>query len=321
MKYIIAITSVTVALAICSCQNGENRKQDEVETIQKEVHKVGNSPANELADSKQISGNGLFDADSIAGDQVPGEKQKQQKQQPPPKDIIKTDWDKKIIKTAGINLEVTDYNTFYVSLREKVKNLGGYIAQEEQSQSDYKIENNMTIKVPVSQFDEAVVQFTANSVKINERKITSQDVTTEIVDTKSRMEAKKQVRQRYMELLNQAKNMNDILSVQSEINGVQEEIESATGRIEYLGHSSAFSTINLTYYQVLNSAAKADSEKQPSFTSKVKDAFRGGLDIISNLVIVFVTIWPLLLGSFVAYLLFKKHRRSKVMHSEKLPRP
>jgi hypothetical protein len=33
-----------------------------------------------------------------------------------------------------------------------------------------------------------------------------------------------------------AKNMEEILSVQSEINGIQEEIESAAGRIEYLGH-------------------------------------------------------------------------------------
>ena len=187
------------------------------------------------------------------------------------------------------------------------------MAQEEQAQSDYKVENNMIIKVPVDQFDNAVVQFTNNAVRINERKISSQDVTTEIVDTKSRLEAKKQVRLRYMDLLGQARNMNDILSVQSEINGIQEEIESAAGRIEYLSHASVFSTINLTYYQVLNSAAKADEEKNPSFGEKFKDAFHVGWDIVTNLFIVIVTIWPLLLASFFAYVLYKKIKTSKTV--------
>ena len=229
-----------------------------------------------------------------------------------PHRLVKTDWDKKIIKTASLNLEVKDYNGFYASLREKVKNLGGYIAQEEQTQSDYKTENSMIIKVPVDQFDNAMVQLTANVVKINERKVSSQDVTTEVVDTKSRMEAKKQVRQRYMELLNQAKNMNEILSVQSEINGIQEQIESAAGRIDYLSHSSVFSTINLTYFQILNSSAKEPGNVKPaSFGVKLKEAFGMGWEIVSNFFIVIITIWPLLLASFFAFVLFKKLRGQK----------
>jgi hypothetical protein len=170
----------------------------------------------------------------------------------------------------------------------------------------------MTIKVPVDQFDNAIVLLSTNVQKINERKISSHDVTMEVVDTKSRMEAKKQVRQRYMDLLGQAKNMADILNVQSEINGIQEEIESAAGRIDYLSHSSVFSTINLTYYQILNSSAKENDElKKTSFGEKLKEAFRAGWEIVSNLFIVTITIWPLLLASFFALILYKKWRGQK----------
>ncbi len=190
-----------------------------------------------------------------------------------------------------------------------MRSLGGYVAQEEQTQSDYKIENTLTIKVPVDQFDNAVVLFTNNVEKINERKISSQDVTTEFVDTKSRMESKKQVRQRYMDLLKQAKNMEEILSVQSEINGIQEEIESATGRIEYLGHSSTFSTINLTYYQVLNSSAK-DTDS-PSFGTKLSSAFKTGWSWIGELFVGLVSIWPLFLLIFVLVIFYKKVRTVK----------
>jgi hypothetical protein len=244
--------------------------------------------------------------------QKPGQTNDRKQQPPIVAKVATPDWEKKIIKTASVNIEVEDYNKYYASIREKVKGMGGYIAQEEQSQSDYKIENSMLIKVPVDQFDNAVAVLSGNVKKINERKISSEDVTAEVVDTKSRIEAKKQVRQRYMDLLGQARNMEEILNVQSEINGIQEEIESATGRIEYLGHSSSFSTISLTYYQVLNVLAKEEQKQQdPSFGEKVKNALGTGWEIVSSLFIGILTLWPLILASFFAWLLYKRLRVQK----------
>lgn len=249
-----------------------------------------------------------FRSDSTAKQKNPDDKQKQptQQQGTPP---IKQDWDKKIIKNASLNLEIKDYNTFSASLREKINAFGGYIAQEEQSQSDYKIENSITVKVPFDQFDNAVVQLTVNTEKINEKKITSQDVTTEFIDTKSRMESKKQIRLRYMDLLKQAKNMEEILNVQSEINEIQEQIESAAGRIEYLGHSSTFSTIHLTYFQILNYSAK-DSDK-PSFGTQLSNAFKTGWSWVGDLFIGLVSIWPLFLLIFTGIIIYKKTKLQK----------
>lgn len=260
------------------------------------------------AQYKPGAGNNKFAADTTSIPPSPGEPEKK-KQPSSTQPVPNPDWDKKIIKTASLNLEVKDYNVFYSSFREKVRSLGGYVAQEEQSQSDYKIENTLVIKVPVDQFDNAVTQLTAGSEKINEKKISSQDVTTEYVDTKSRIEAKKQVRLRYMDLLKQAKNLEEILNVQSEINDIQEEIESAAGRIEYLGHSSAYSTINLTYYQVLNSSAK-DNNK-PSLGAKIADAFKTGLGWIVDLFVGLVSIWPLFLLIFVLIIFYKRMKTAK----------
>ncbi|HKZ67962.1 MAG TPA: DUF4349 domain-containing protein [Chitinophagaceae bacterium] len=295
---IIAVTMITFA-----CDSKKNSLTSLERTTNADQKEIGLVDFKSEAEKK--NDNEGFYKDTI-GKQVRGDKEKQQPQHQP---AIKPDWDKKIIKTASLNLEVKDYNTFYSSLREKVRAAGGYIAQEEQSQSVYKIENFLSIKVPVDQFDNAVVQLTGNTEKINEKKISSQDVTSEVIDTKSRMEAKKQVRLRYMDLLKQAKNMEEILSVQSEINGIQEEIESAAGRIEYLGHSSTFSTINLTYYQILNSSAK-DTDG-PSFGTKLSSAFRTGWSWIGDLFVGLVSIWPLFLLIFITVIVYKKTKLQK----------
>ncbi|MEI9807741.1 MAG: DUF4349 domain-containing protein [Bacteroidota bacterium] len=308
MRIIKPAAIVAALLFILSCNHAANEQAD-FKTATKNAEAIEQPPP-----SKDVADNSFTGENKNAGepDQTGDQKQDKQKQPVIKEQAPKPDWDKKIIKTASVNIEVEDYNKYYASLREKVKSMGGYIAQEEQSQSDYKIENSMIIKVPVDQFDNAVVLLSDKIKKINERKITSQDVTTEVVDTRSRIEAKKQVRQRYMDLLGQAKNMQDILSVQSEINGIQEEIESAAGRIEYLSHSSVFSTISLTYYQVLNAGARETGEQpKPSFGEKLKNALGTGWEIVSNLFIGIITLWPLLLGSFFAYLLYKKMRTHK----------
>ncbi len=205
----------------------------------------------------------------------------------------KPDWNKKIIKTGSLNVEVKEYAKFNQLVHTAANQFGGYIADEQQTETAYKIENTITIKVPVDQFQSAVDFLTSGDGKINEKKISSEDVTTQYVDTKSRLEAKKQVRLRYLDLLKQAKNMEEILQVQNEINEIQEEIESAAGRINYLSNAAAMSTIHLTFYQVLNPAA-GDPENS-GLWEKVKSAFFTGWNGVGDVLIGLVYVWPLLI--------------------------
>src|SRR5436853_3009612 len=86
---------------------------------------------------------------------------------PPQKD--NPDWDKKIIKTANLQLQLEDYKKFNASIHQSLKQFGAYIAEEKQVQTNYKIENTLTIKVPVAQFDDLVNSFIADDVKIIEK--------------------------------------------------------------------------------------------------------------------------------------------------------
>ena len=216
----------------------------------------------------------------------------------------RVDWDKKIIKNAAIDLEVKNYQSFSELVHGNIKRFGAYVAQEEQNQTDYKIENTTTIKVPVDQFDDLLTALTPGEQKLIEKKITSEDVTTQVVDTRSRMEAKKQVRLKYLDLLKDARNMEEILNVQREINGIQEDIEAANGRIEYLSHSAAYSTIQLTYFQVLNESAKNGGED--SYGTKVWRSFKVGWHWVGELLIGIISIWPLFFLGFVCWLAYKK---------------
>ena len=288
---------VILLLAI-ACNNQRPGTRDE--TARKETVQSGTTASQDPAVS------GLVALDSTSGNNG------DYKQKSPGRDKQEapgnTDWDKKIVKNASITLEVKDYRQCNDMVHATIRQFGGYVAQEEQNESGYKIENNITIKVPVDQFDKAVGSLTTDSEKVITKKITSEDVTGEVVDTKSRMEAKREVRQRYMELLKQARNMNDILQVQHEINDIQEQIEAAGGRINYLSHAATFSTIQLTFYQVLNEQAK--EIRDPGFGDKVLTALKNGGEWIGELFILLLNLWPLWAFIFIAALGYRKWRVS-----------
>lgn len=289
-----------VILFFVACKNKHSEGVKEFVTLKQTIDDNKTTVNQERANDK-VSNN--------SGNDVPpqvNDTKKDQQQVP----VVTKDWDKKSIKTASINFEIKNFKNYNSAFRDKVKQVGGYIAQEQQAESEYKIENTLIIKVPVDQFDNAVQLLINDAEKLNEKRITSEDVTTEFVDTRSRLESKKQVRLRYLDLLKQARNMEEILNVQSEINGIQEEIESASGRIEYLSHSSSFSTINLTFYQILN-ATVADPAK-PSFSAKFSAAFKDGWAWIQELFIILVTLWPLVLAVAVFFIMYRRTRKPKI---------
>jgi len=266
-------------------------------------HGNHNSPLVKDGEAKEaapVSSGAMADSTAVATDKEfeqppPVQQQNRQvSQQPAPPPVVNPDWGKKIIKTAELNVEVKSFRTFADRLRQNVKRSGGYIAQEQQTQTAATIENTVTIKVPVDRFEDLLGDMTSDSDRLVEKKISSEDVTTQLVDTRSRLETKKEVRERYLELLRQAKSMKDILAVQDVIDGIQEDMDAAAGRIAYLGHSAAFSTINLKFYQVLDATVKDDPS--PSFWHKLRDSVNEGWNWMSAFVLGLISIWPLFLG-------------------------
>jgi len=273
-------------LLLCAACNDSSKK-----SAADNVGRASANPSNKMesAVTADSAGTALYNEDQQAPIGTLNGKQKGPIPAPPA--AVHPDWDKKIIKTADLSIEVKNFRHFSDHLRAAVKGSDAYIAQEQQTQSAGEIENTITVKVPVGRFDDFLVQLPSDSDRLLEKKVTSEDVTTQLVDTKSRLETKKEVRERYLELLREAHGMNDIITVQNEINDIQEQMDQAAGRIAWLGHSAAYSTINLHFFQVLDAGAVANPS--PSFIHQLKEALGEGWDWLSRVLLQLISVWPL----------------------------
>ena len=218
------------------------------------------------------------------------------------------DWDKKIIKTATIQIECKLYRSYNQQLHALVKQYGGWLASESEVQEPNRINNTVSIKVPVAQFEDLLIAINGLDGKTLQKNIVTEDVTGQVVDTKGRIAVRKEMRDKYMNMLNRTSKMEDVLQVQSKIDDIHEEIEMAATRLESLQHQSAYSTVNINFYQLLDVApVDEDAVKTPGFGSRILSAAANGGSWIADLFVGLVSIWPLLLaGALAIYFIRKK---------------
>lgn len=184
MRYLLPVIAASLMLVAYSC----TRPKNEEEKLGV-VSDVQNAPPGEVDTTTLPTGRGPQQQNA------PG-------QVPKPN----TDWDKKIIKTGTLTVEINNYHKYNDQIHQLVNKWEAYIASEEENSSDYKIENALTIKIPVQYFDEAVQQLSSSAPgKLLAKQVAAQDVTAEYFDTRARMETKKRIRMRYLDMVQKAK--------------------------------------------------------------------------------------------------------------------
>lgn len=222
--------------------------------------------------------------------------------------------DKKIIKTANLTMEVKNKNDYSNDVSNAIRKYEAYISKEENNVYDDRDETNITIKVPVLQFDNLLKDLHSKDTKQLQKSISSEDVTTDFVDTKARLNTRKATRDKYMELLQKASKMEDIIQLQREINNIQEEIEAAEARMIQILGESQFSTIHLTYFE----PGKGSSYQNDgtNFLSKLIKALKNGFSISANFLIAILSVWPIWLVILLILFGIKKLRKKSYLKKE-----
>lgn len=149
-------------------------------------------------------------------------------------------FNQKMIYTASIEVKVKEAATIPERIKAITAQYEGYIVRIS--------ERNATIKVPAARLNEAVEAMSALG-KVKEKRIVAQDVTDAYNDAEIRLENLIQARKRYLELLEQAQTVEEILKVEKELERVNTEIETFKGRLQRMDNQVSYSEIYVQYDQ------------------------------------------------------------------------
>ncbi|AGA69402.1 hypothetical protein Desdi_1954 [Desulfitobacterium dichloroeliminans LMG P-21439] len=168
---------------------------------------------------------------------------------------------KKITYNVHATLQVEDVSLSLATVTQEILGLGGYVVESSQSNQPKESSGYATFNIPSPEL-EGFQGRLANLGKVLNQSTTAYDVTNQYYDTQSRLKNLIAQEARYLEILDEAKNVEDILHIESYLSSTRMQIEQLQGQVKLWDHQVAYSTVTI-YFQTTPNPVSVDEPWQP----------------------------------------------------------
>ncbi len=273
------IVCLLLLLFIASCKDEAAYKNDSVVAVEL------NSPAPAMEEAVEGAG----ESESIS------------------KDVAAIPTEAKIIKTSNLRFETEDINESYQNIQKAINKHKATI-QNDVSGKDYASSyRNVIIRIPNVEFSAFINEISQGVNHFDRKEISSQDVTEQYIDLEARMNAKKKLEKRYLELLSKANKVSEILEIEKQLAVIREEIEAKEGQLKYLQSQISMSTVTIEMYT--NNAS--ESGVTVSYGSKIWNAVKSGFNGLSSFILGLISIWPFIIIFVVLFIFIRRRFKRK----------
>jgi hypothetical protein len=202
---------------------------------------------------------------------------------------------RKMIWKGNLEIKVNNVDETTKKVNEICAQYGAFVSGMELNNSNYEISNRITLRVESKNFAQLIEAIKAEGTYVRNVTISSNDVTEKFIDVESRLKTKKEVRQRYIDILkNKTGKISEVLEAEEAIRKITEEIEAKEGQLRYLQDQVKYSTLTLRLYETVTYNEEPEVYEK-SFGSKSLQALKNGWNIVTTLVLIFINIWPFIL--------------------------
>lgn len=237
-----------------------------------------------------------------------------------------------VIRTANLSVNVENVEKATTDIRQLTESSGGYVENShietipvnpvigtdggdavKEAEEKYA---NLTVRVPEDKFENTFNNIKAMGKLVSEN-MSGSDITAEYRDTSARVDNLKIQEQSLQQLMTKAKNVDEILRIEQELNRVRTDIDINSGNLKRWDNLVQLSTINI-YMKEL----KAEELKSVDVSGMWGKAYKGFISALNNIVtglenffVVLVTAIPYLavVGALAAIglLVARKVRKKK----------
>lgn len=185
----------------------------------------------------------------------------------------------KLIRTAWLGVETKSYDAACTFIERTVKELGGYFGNIEQYQGGYYYSSSRnvsyTARVPAAQYDAFMAAISGDTdCSVVSKNESTEDVGLQYADLETHIGMLNTKLQRLNELMAQAKDMEDIIALESAIAEAEYELSSYQSDINRYDNLIGFATITINVEEVVEYSPAAEK----GFLERLVDSFASGWD-------------------------------------------
>jgi len=209
--------------------------------------------------------------------------------------------DRVFVWTAFITLKVENFDVAYDAIHKLAVKHGGYLTDSTVNFANDRKTGFIKIRVPTDQFY-TVIDEIEKLGKLVEMDVNGKEVTEEYVDLKARLNASKATEKRFIELLEKAHTVEDVLKIEKELERKRGEIESLEGKLRVMEEKieMAAITVNLEEEGYLPLIPQIDWRKT------FADSIFGLFLVVQSLIILAGYLLPLALIGVLIWTVRKK---------------
>ena len=227
-----------------------------------------------------------------------------------PMSDLYSDGKTKLIKTADFRFEVDNVKKSTEAIETAIKKFPAYISSSNLHLENPILENKMTIRIQSAYFQDLLKEIDGQAKFVNFREVKTDDVSKEFVDLESRLKTKREVEERYNEILRKkAGTIEELLNAEQKIGELHEEIEATISRINYLKDQESYSTINLEFYQKIEQ--EITSIEEVSWTDRFGKGLQSGWEGVLIIGVILAHMWPVILLAVIAGVFYKNWKKRK----------
>jgi len=239
---------------------------------------------------------------------------------------------KKFIKTAELQFKVKNVEKTAHKIESLALKLDGYVQQSQISNNivstrdidvspdtvmkatEFYMSSDLVIRVPSLYFDSVLNELSKLHIYLNRRNVKTEDVSTIFLRNKLKGEKRTEYEKRIQKASDQGnRRLDDVVEAERTASDLADiAIDKKIENYE-LQDRIDFSTITINIYQA-NTISKewventTLTEYQPSFWLKAWNAIKMGWNIILNIIIGLLYLWPLYILAFAIYFAVKAIR-------------
>jgi hypothetical protein len=214
--------------------------------------------------------------------------------------------DQKIVYTAQLEIEVKNVSAGTDSLKTIATGSGGYIASSSITTQQETRSAKVVLRVPATAFEQALSDIKAVGT-VRSVSTSGEDVTAQYVDLTARKTSYQNQLAQYNEIMKKSVKVEDIITVQTQIDRVQTELDRLEGQLRYLNSRTDLSTITVNLVE----PAPIGGDSGRSLIETINEGIAGFFGMIEFLIIALLTLLPLIIVGGAGYGAYRWHRSRK----------
>jgi len=218
-----------------------------------------------------------------------------------------------VVKNSDLSLVVNDVQATEDKVVAYAKNQGGFMVNASFNRPSESPYASITVRVPVEKLDKTLSYYRSLGVKVASENLVGTDVTNQYTDIQAHLDSLKKTQAKFNDLLEKATQVQDIISIQQELENLQQQIDSWIGQQKALDENA-----KLTLITVYLSTDELALPYTPDTTFRPAVVFKQAVRSLLNTIrlgaegIIWLAVYSILfIPVILIYIAYKRYRQKK----------